>query len=52
VQGRYFVVVLAPLSGAAIIKWGAGETTRSCIAICGATLSGVATFEAIARVNW
>jgi uncharacterized membrane protein len=54
VQGRYFVVVLAPLSVAcaAIIKWGAGETTRSCIAICGATLSGVATFEAIARVNW
>jgi hypothetical protein len=54
VQGRYFVVLLAPmaLACAALANWGPGEMIRSAIAICGATLSGVAVVDALMRANW
>jgi len=54
VQGRYFVVLLAPmaLTCAALVNWGPGEMTRSAIAICGATLSGAAVVDALIRANW
>jgi uncharacterized membrane protein len=54
VQGRYFVVALAPLAlaCAAVINWGPREMTKAAIAICGATLSGAAVIEALLRVNW
>jgi hypothetical protein len=54
VQGRYFVVLLAPmaLACAALANWGPGEMIRSAIAICGAILSGVAVIDALMRANW
>jgi uncharacterized membrane protein len=54
VQGRYFVVVLAPLAVgfAALVNRGPPEFVRAAIAVCAAALSGFATIEAILRVNW
>jgi uncharacterized membrane protein len=54
VQGRYFVVVLAPLAVAvsALVNRGPGPGLRSAIAIGCATLSGAAIIEALLRVNW
>ena len=54
VQGRYFVVLLAPIALAwtALVNWGPGEMTRSAIAISGAALSGAAVVEALVRANW
>jgi uncharacterized membrane protein len=53
VQGRYFVVVLAPLAVgiAALVNRGPSEFARAAIALCAAALSGYATIEAILRVN-
>jgi len=54
VQGRYFVVVLAPIASAiaAAVNWGPGETSTAAIATGGAVLSGAATVEALLRTNW
>jgi uncharacterized membrane protein len=54
VQGRYFVVALAPfaLACVAIINRGPREMTKAAIAICGASLSGAAVIEALLRANW
>jgi uncharacterized membrane protein len=54
VQGRYFVVVLAPLAvvAAAMINRGPNATIRAALAVAMATLSGLATIEALLRVNW
>jgi hypothetical protein len=54
VQGRYFVVILAPiaLACAALVNWGPGDLTRSVIAISGGALSGAAVVDALLRANW
>jgi uncharacterized membrane protein len=54
VQGRYFVVVLAPLAVAiaALVNRGLRERTQSALAVGSAVLSIAATIEAILRVNW
>ncbi|MBO0756094.1 MAG: DUF2142 domain-containing protein [Bradyrhizobiaceae bacterium] len=54
VQGRYLVVVLAPLAvvAAATINRGPSATIRATLAVATATLSAVATIEALLRVNW
>jgi uncharacterized membrane protein len=54
VQGRYFVVLLAPLAVAiaALVNRGLRERTRSALAIGSAVLSIAATIDAILRVNW
>jgi uncharacterized membrane protein len=53
VQGRYFIPCL-PLVAiiCCSINRGLGEQTRASAAIAGATLSGIATAEAILRVDW
>ena len=54
VQGRYFVVMLAPIAiaVAALINRAPTESIRAAIAVFSALLSGFATIEAIMRVNW
>lgn len=54
VQGRYLVVVLAPLAivAAAVINRGPSATIRATFAVATATLSGFASIEALLRVNW
>lgn len=54
VQGRYFVVVLAPLAlcVSAVVNRGPSPGMQSAIAIGCATLSGAAIIEALLRVNW
>jgi uncharacterized membrane protein len=54
VQGRYFVVVLAPLAlcVSAIVNRGPSPGMQSALAVGCATLSGAAVIEALVRVNW
>jgi uncharacterized membrane protein len=54
VQGRYFVVVLAPLAlcVSALVNRGPSPGMRSALAVGCATLSGTAIIEALVRVNW
>jgi uncharacterized membrane protein len=54
VQGRYFVVALAPMAVAvaALANRGPGVIVQSTIAIGSAALSIAATTEAVLRVNW
>jgi uncharacterized membrane protein len=54
VQGRYFVVVLPPvaLAVAALANRGPAPHIQFMIAMLGSVLSGVATLEALFRVNW
>lgn len=54
VQGRYFVVVLPPLAlaVAALVNRGPVPHLQFMIAMLGSVLSGIATLEALFRVNW
>ena len=54
IQGRYFLVVLPPLAVfiAAFLRRGIPLAIRKTCAIAGALLGGIATTEAIIRVNW
>jgi Predicted membrane protein (DUF2142) len=54
VQGRYFVVVLPMLSlvVSALVRVGLPERTRAIATIAGAVIAGIATVEAVLRVDW
>jgi uncharacterized membrane protein len=54
VQGRYFLVMLAPLAiaCAALVNRGPGEDVRAALAISSACVSGAAVLEALLRANW
>ena len=54
VQGRYFVVVLPTLCLAvsALLRVGLPERLRTLAALAGALIAGLATLEAVLRIDW